>query len=120
MQTYPNLDPNRPDVVRPTRIDLYQNPGGLFVLKFSDGWTASTPAYDRHLTPDWTIDAAARWLEENGWTVRRWPGGARAWLGRLLPIRTRAQIARKREQLLRSGPPDPAIQIHTLDLAFDL
>jgi hypothetical protein len=44
------------------------------------------------------LDAALAWCEDNGYTVRRWQGGARAWKGEPWVIRTRAQISRMRER----------------------
>jgi len=47
------------------------------------------------------LEGALTWCEQNGFTVRRWPGGARAWLGKPWPIRTRNQIQRMRHKIGR-------------------
>ncbi|MBC8263325.1 MAG: hypothetical protein H8E47_04285, partial [Anaerolineales bacterium] len=47
--------------------------------------------------------------EANGYTVRRWDGGARAWLGKPWPIRTASQIVAMRSR-------NPCKQV---DFAFD-
>lgn len=103
-----------------TRIDLYQNPDGLLVFKYPEGWTATTRPVERNLNQEWDLDRAVAWLTENGWTVRRWPGGARAWLGKPLPVRNWGQIKRKREELTQRRALFPDLQLHTIDLAFDL
>lgn len=55
------------------------------------------------------LDAALAWCQANGYTVRRWLGGARAWLGGIWPIRTRNQIQRMRDN-------QPCAQ---MDFAYD-
>jgi hypothetical protein len=107
-----------------TRIDLWETPDGLLVLKFQNGWSASSRAIERHVNPKWTLDSAISWLEDNNWTVRRWgvPGraGARGWYGKMLPVRTRAEIAAKRARMEQNRHLNPGLQIHCLDFAFDM
>lgn len=48
---------------------------------------------------DFDLEEALAWCEENGYTVRRWPGGARAWRGEPWAIRTGWQIVKLRREL---------------------
>lgn len=101
-----------------TRVDLYARPDGVFVAKYPRDWTASTPPAKSYVITDHTLDELAAQLEQTpGWRVRRWPGGARGWLGKLAPVRTRSDIIRKREELTRWRP--AGVEVHALDLAFD-
>jgi hypothetical protein len=128
MKTYyralgqPNLAPNENPEARAnvTRIDLYQQNDGTLVFKYAEGWTASTPAISRRTVPpeEKSFDDMLAWLQSNGWTVRTWPNGARAWKGAPKPVRTAGQIMRKRESLERYPRPD--LQLCNLDLALDL
>lgn len=105
-----------------TRIDLWETPDGLLVLKFKNGWTASTRAVERYVNPKWTLDMATAWLEENGWKVRRWgaPGaGARAWMGKELPVRTAGEIQAKRARMENNRQLYPGLEIHCIDFAFE-
>jgi hypothetical protein len=71
------------------------------VRKFAQGWTAHTNPCDIKGNPPFNIDRAVAELETTGWTVYRWPGGARAWRGRPEPVRDRAQIIRFRRTIER-------------------
>ena len=114
----PYVEPNHKSTVMTTRIDLYQTKTGLVVNKFAAGWTASTPPWSHEIREDWTLAEATAWLRENDWTVREWPNGARGWKGPMLPVRSHGQILRHRDRL--RNYPDPAIQAHAIDLAYDL
>lgn len=108
----PNVHPD--DI---TRIDMtIVGDGTLTVRKYPAGWTASTPPVECSITPK-PLDECLTWLESHGWTIRRWPGGARAWQGEILPVRNRDSIKRLREQFQRH--PVPGVQAHTLELAYD-
>jgi hypothetical protein len=127
---------------RYTRIDFFRvNVGiergakepvwGWRVLKYIDGWTAHTPP---HVVTDdppiksadgreqpFDLDTALQHLKTRGWTIHRWPTGARAWLGAPLPVRDRSQIGRFRAALTKHlwathGHTDMTTQV---DLAFD-
>jgi hypothetical protein len=102
-----------------TRVDLYQNPNGIFICKYAEGWTASTPAIARYTISDRSLDDLVDALQRtSGWTVRRWPGGARAWRGKPMPIRSRTAILRKRDEVTRLHP--SGVQVCTLDFALDM
>jgi len=117
---YPYTDPNRPSLEpkKITRVDVIENPGGLLVRKYVEGWQASTPALSVSTNAEWTLDQAVEWLKEHDYTVRTGPGGARAWLGNPLPVRSRGQILRLRDELLKFKPRED-LQVCALDLAYD-
>ena len=59
------------------------------------------------------LDAALDWCQEHGYVVRKWHGGARAWLSeKPWIIRTRSQIIKTRQRFTGEGA------INT-DFAFD-
>lgn len=65
-----------------------------------------------------SMEEMLSWCEANSFVVRRYfPLGARAWFGRVRPVRTAGQIQRKRSELTRY--PVEGLQIHTVDLAYD-
>lgn len=91
------------DKKRITRIDMYEDPKGVMVEKYAEGWTAGSHAVRSEKNTDKNLDEMVAWLKENGWTVLEWPGmgkghrGARAFLGRRMPVRTRWGIQYYRE-----------------------
>ncbi len=100
-----------------TRLDFVQLPQGARVNKIlEDHVRKVTIVVGSGVVP--SLDDALRWCENTGWTVRRWPGGARAWWGGLRPVRSAGQIKQKREELMRY--PVPGLQVNALDLAYDL
>ena len=102
-----------------TRIDLLIIPTeGVLVRKYAEGWESDPslrPAIHTNTTA--SLDEFVAWLEAHGWTVRRWPGGARGFLGKQFPVRTKAEIKRLREQFYRF--PVKGVEAHALDLAFE-
>lgn len=105
------------------RIDLFENPQGyILVLKWRKGWAPGAPPCANDQNTEMDLDEMVDWLEREGWTIRRWPGGARAWRDGLRIIRTRGQILRKRKQLQTGAGYGPEIRniAHTLELAYDL
>ena len=102
-----------------TRVDLFEMSGGVRVFWYPKGWHRGTVPATNHLNKDIPLDQMVAWLEDNGWTVRKWPKGARGWLGDLRPIRTRSEIMRKRSQLQKYPPPELEGIVHTLELALD-
>jgi hypothetical protein len=112
----------------PDRIDFIQTPQGTAVRRY-----IRHPFRDRmykHDTkpPNFDLDAALDWCTQNGYTVRKWNGGARAWKGAPWPIRTAWQIMRKRhdiEQIALAKMKANPGKWHTeesilqLDLAYD-
>lgn len=106
-----------------TRVDMKANVNGVFVQQFEDGWTAMTPPVERHTNAETSLADMVAWFKQRGWTVREWPGGARAFRGQPMPVRTKGEILRLRRRIdldamLKRLP--PGVQAHALDLAVDL
>jgi len=106
----------------PDRIDFAIVPSGVAVTKFwlVDG--RSIPAHGGEMKPaGFDLEGALAWCEAHGYTVRRWDGGARAWRGVPWPVRTRAQIRRKRSEVERMVFAGRASgNLLTLDFALDM
>lgn len=104
-----------------TRIDFVKVGDCWSIRKWPYGWTASTPFIREETKANFDIHAALNWCRENGWTVREWlnfsPSGARAWLGKPLPVRDAHTIKamRRRQQKY----PDFYRYVN-FDIAFDL
>lgn len=117
-----------PEQKKVTRIDMYERGNqGVYIEKYTEGWTAGSPAVSRDTNTENTLGEMVAWLRENGWRVYEWPGGgpgsggARAFLGRPYPVRTRWGIQYKRQHLeahpfLWAADERPKIQI---DLALE-
>lgn len=107
--------------VKITRIDLRKNPQGVFVEKYAEGWHASSRPAKDYLNTEMDLDEMVAWLKEQGWTVHCWPGGARAWWGHVLPVRTRWAIRYLRDFYSHRKDALPkGVQLHAVDLAYDL
>ena len=105
-----------------TRVDLFEMPaGGVRVYWYHTGWERkmNTPPATNHINSVMSLAEMVSWLDENGWTVRTWPKGARGFLGSPHPIRTRYEIKKKRSHFERFPPPELEGIIHALDFAFD-
>ena len=102
-----------------TRIDFTIVPvdGAVNIRKYGEGWTASTPPAITSTNRTQSLEDMLSWLEEHGWTVRRWPGGARAFRGKPMPVRTRSAIQRLRDQFREY--PVAGVETCTLDFALD-
>ena len=120
-----------------TRIDLTETTRGVIVRKYPDGWTASTRV-PQTVNAEKTIDEMIAWLKEHSWTVYQWPEvpelglarGARAFLGKPLPVRTKYEILYRRSKLTQKLEPylhpDPytgevqqfPIDLYSIDLAY--
>jgi hypothetical protein len=81
------------------RVDFLKLDDGWHLQKFPHGWTAKTPAISDVLKTEAEIEAAIQWCQEQGWTVRRWNSGARAWKGEVKPVRDRAGILAMRRRV---------------------
>lgn len=113
-----------------TRVDMFNHPHGVTVIKYPQDWTASTPPIESHTNSDVDIETMLAWFEDRGWIIRRWPGipgivspGARAWLDQPMPIRDRDMIKRVRDTFtrsIRSLPPDQLAACKwSYDFAFE-
>src|SRR5687767_1212139 len=71
---------------QPTRIDFLKEGDNWTCKKFPAGWTASTAPIETKPMTEQQVLEAIQWCEEKGWIVRHFPGGARAWKGKLLPV----------------------------------
>jgi hypothetical protein len=101
-----------------TRIDFIQHNGEKHVKKFPYGWTAKTPALSDKVISDAESDQAINWCAEHGWTVYRWPGGARAWNGPVMPIRDASDIRHMRRIINNNRMSGHADERINFNLAF--
>ncbi len=102
----------------PDRIDFtVMSDKRVIILKFRRDMTTAAPC-DIPTSHDFkpatfNLDAALAWCREHGYVVRKWHGGARAWLSeKPWVIRTRSQIIKARQRFTGEGA------INT-DFAFD-
>ncbi len=104
-----------------TRIDFIVSPTCIRVIKFPEGHHPGDPYAGLSDYPTtWDMENALEWCEAHGWSVFRWPGGARAFLGKPWPIRTTAEIRRMRQRLEQRPLPEPVGRGYGYDLAFCL
>lgn len=85
-----------------TRIDFSVVGPQVVVRKWPYGWTASTRPISTETKTGFDLENALDWCLKNGWTVYRYEGGARAWLGQALPVRDAASIRRLRARMPRT------------------
>jgi hypothetical protein len=109
---------------KPTRIDfiLATKDGKQYVIvnKLAEMGERAIVLSHEEKSPEFKLQDALAWCKANGWAVREWPTGARAWAGGMArPVRTAAQIKRMRQKI--SDYIDPSL-IHAegFDLAYDL
>jgi hypothetical protein len=94
-------------MVHPDRIDFTQMGDGRIVVQKLRRDAETEPARPRDIPlstefkpAGFALADALAWCQGNGYAVRQWPGGARAWKGSSpWVIRTRAQIRRKRQRI---------------------
>jgi len=118
---------NESQLPKITRVDLRVQPRGegVAVLQYPDGWQAWTDPVEMHVNATTGLEDMVKWFKDHGWYVREWPGGARAFLGKPIPVRSKKEILRMRSELerqtmLHQGHHPRGFQINTLDLAVDL
>ena len=86
----------------PDRIDFAVVTSGVVVTRFwLIGGRNVAPHAPEVKPAGFDLEGVLARCEQNGYTVRRWQGGARAWRGVPWPIRTRSQIWRRRAQAER-------------------
>lgn len=113
---------------RINRIDIVCSPAGVMFRMYPEGWREGQPLADvREENAGYDLQAFVERLRVRGWSVRTWPGGARAFLGTPWPIRTTGQIQRMRDRLeieaRRNGGTHPRFDgrpLSSFDLALDL
>ena len=112
----------------PDRIDFVQLPDGRVVVQKLRRDARTDPARPRDIPfesdvkpQSFDLEDALAWCRENGYSVRQWAGGARAWKGEPWVIRTRAQILRKRRQIEAEVRANGGSKqsLLSLDLAYD-
>jgi hypothetical protein len=110
------------------RIDMFENHSGVRVVKYPEGPSGYTRPLESYISRA-PLEEMVAWLKSHGWTVRQWPatpviqGGARAWRDDPRPIRTTAEIKRKRDTYkdqIRVLTPDKLAQCTwTFDFAYE-
>jgi len=93
------------------RIDFLVLKDTVVVNKFECREGRDIPI-SHSVKPDFDLGAALAWCEGNGYTVRQWDTGARAWKGTPRVIRSRAQIIKARARFSGEG------KVH-MDFAYD-
>ena len=116
-------------MAHPDRIDFIQMGDGRIIVQKLRRDAETEPARPRDIplstevkSPDFDLANALTWCQGNGYAVRSWSGGARAWKVSPWVIRTRAEIRRKREQaevqIGRTGGSKSGCLL-SLDFAYD-
>ena len=75
-----------------TRVDIILEGETWVMKKYPYGWTAKTRPIETKRFNHEEAQIAIQWLKDNRWVVLEWPGGARAWKGRPMPVRDRHAI----------------------------
>ena len=107
-----------------TRIDFFQQVDGDWRMrKYPEGWKiGQNPMETEVVERKVAVDEIKR-CEADGWTVRRWPGGARAFKGAAKPVRDGATIKAMRsdayDRAVCKGQTETAQNILSCDFAFD-
>jgi hypothetical protein len=81
------------------RVDFTQEADGWHVRKYPHGWTAKTKPLSHKIMTQADADLALQWCRDNGWNVRTWPSGARAFKGEVRPVRDRSAILTMRSKV---------------------
>lgn len=108
---------------RITRIDLVNTAHGPVKRCWRAGWMPGDKPRAADVAPlpaGLTVEAAADKLEAQGWKVRRWPGGARAWRIKPRPVRTGEYANRFRDRLLANPPKGLEGRVTSYDKYLDL
>ena len=90
-----------PDIVR---LDFHVTPQGVVLAKFKRCQSVYMPT-ERTIKTEFDLENSIAWCLANGWTVRRWPNGARAWKGAAVPIRDQQAAERTQRDF-----PLPAVE----------
>jgi len=82
-----------------TRVDIVKMPDGWHYRKYPYGWTAKTRPMTNEVKTEEEIGVIVAWCQKNGWNIRAWPGGYRAFKGQPIPVRDRASIMLMRRKV---------------------
>ena len=105
------------------RVDIQKTPTGRYdCMKFSAG-----PVPQHSYIQQAEFEKALAWCKSQGWEVREWPGGFRAFRYGKTAIRSRSQIMDLRNRLKTEAYEAGGVNDHplwgdlrSLDLAYDL
>jgi hypothetical protein len=81
------------------RVDFVKLGDALHIQKYPYGWTANTRPIEDKVVSLAERESAISWCESRGWTVRRWPDGARAFKGPAMPVRDARTIRSMRNRV---------------------
>lgn len=103
------------------RIDFERLRNGKVIInKMGKGLKGNLFVDNSKTVENFDLAGALNWCRSNGWTVRQWPTGARAWKHGLEPVRSKYEILKLRDQLREHPRPELEGAGYTLDLAYDL
>ncbi len=103
-----------------TRMDFFVTGDRTTVNKLGMNVMGKTIVAEGKTVKNFDLAGALNWCRANGWTVRTWPGGARAWRYGLEPVRDSRQIRNLRDELNFHPRPELEGQGVALDLRYDL
>jgi hypothetical protein len=131
-----NLLPHQTRTFEMVRVDIQQTTraGRYDCLKFSGGKGREGDQNKQYESiPQHSIifqaefEKALAWCKSQGWEIRQWPGGFRAWRYGKSVIRNRSQIMDLRIRLKNEACEAGGVDMHplwgdlrSLDLAYDL
>ena len=106
---------------QPGRIDIWKVPDGIRVMKWRWDWKRGDRPVINYVNTKVSFEEACQHLRNNGWIVRTWASGARAWNGQsqFRPIRTKSQIIAKRSRMTRNKNLHPGLSLVAADFAFE-
>jgi hypothetical protein len=82
-----------------TRIDFILSTNGWHIRKYPYGWTAKTQPIEDKLQPESVVQSAIAWCKQQGWVMREWPNGARAFKDKERPVRDASTILSMRRTI---------------------
>jgi len=103
-----------------TRVDLRIIGNDLVIQSFPYGWQAWTKPMVTEHYPASLLEEKAQEFEGRGWTVHRWPNGARAWKGQPQPVRDASSILNLRARVEKDFQRGEFNNERNFNFAFDL
>lgn len=124
--------------MKTTRIDIFNYQDKLTVKKYTEGWNVNSRPAQISTPQNFTYQDILEWLKNEGWEVFEWescpimgvPEGARGYLGKPRPVRSRWEIKKLRDHYVKladayfSTPasyhnkPSLINRLHAIDLAY--